>query len=144
MKLATVVHRDGHHVAVVDAERETVHLITHVGGQPVATMLEVIERGGSGQTTLKHGATLRLGEVKLAAPVLRPARNVICIGKNYHEHAREFARSGFDAGAPKTLDAIPAAPIVFTKFPESVIGTGAVVRCPEALGHALDYEAELA
>ena len=31
-----------------------------------------------------------------SAPI-RPRNNVMCVGKNYHEHAREFAGSGFDA-----------------------------------------------
>ena len=35
----------------------------------------------------------------LCAPIPRPPKNVFCVGKNYHEHAKEFAGSGFDAGA---------------------------------------------
>ena len=34
----------------------------------------------------------------LLAPI-RPRNNVMCVGKNYHEHAREFAQSGFDSSA---------------------------------------------
>ena len=144
MKLATIVERTRHHICVVDPEAHTVRIVTHVGRRPVATMLAVIERVAAGETSFDYGTTAPLDEVRLAAPIPRPHRNILCVGKNYHEHAREFARSGFDSGAPKAADAVPAAPIIFTKFPETVIATGDVVECPEALAQALDYEAELA
>ena len=40
---------------------------------------------------------------KLHAPIPRPPKNVFCVGKNYHEHAKEFAGSGFDGGAANKL-----------------------------------------
>lgn len=144
MKLATIVDRTRHHICVVDPEARTVRIVTHVGRRPVATMLEVIERVAAGEASFDYGTTAPLDEVRLAAPIPRPHRNILCVGKNYHEHAREFARSGFDSGAPKAANAIPEAPIIFTKFPETVIATGDVVECPEGLAQALDYEAELA
>ena len=68
--------------------------------------------------------------VRLRAPFPRPARNVFCVGKNYFDHAREFARSGFDSSAVKPGDDIPSDPIIFTKVPESVIATGEAIRMP--------------
>ncbi len=83
-----------------------------------------------------------LNGVTLRAPVPRPRRNIFCIGKNYVDHAHEFAGSGFDSGA--ATGAIPTAPIVFSKVPECVIASGeAILADPEVTG-ALDYEAELA
>jgi 2-keto-4-pentenoate hydratase/2-oxohepta-3-ene-1,7-dioic acid hydratase in catechol pathway len=67
----------------------------------------------------------------------------MCVGKNYHDHAHEFTRSGFDSSASKASEAIPAAPIWFTKMPETVIGSGDVVRYPAGASEQLDYEAEL-
>ena len=68
----------------------------------------------------------------------------MCIrDRNYHEHAKEFTRSGFDSSASSAADAIPSAPIIFTKVPESVIATGADIRYPTGLSDSLDYEAEL-
>ena len=86
-------------------------------------------------------AALKLSEVKLLAPLPRPRRNIFCVGKNYHAHAREFAGSGFDSSA-KSGGEIPAEPIIFTKVPESVIGPGASIEMPAA-SSAIDYEAEL-
>jgi 2-keto-4-pentenoate hydratase/2-oxohepta-3-ene-1,7-dioic acid hydratase in catechol pathway len=67
----------------------------------------------------------------------------MCVGKNYHEHAREFTRSGFDSSASSVADAIPTAPIIFTKVPECVIAGGVDIRYPAGLSDSLDYEAEL-
>ena len=85
---------------------------------------------------------LPLAEVVLQAPVPRPRRNVFCVGKNYHAHAREFAASGFDSSAAK--GAVPEVPIVFSKLPDSVIGPDAAIRIDAAVSTAIDYEAELA
>ncbi|WP_439595711.1 fumarylacetoacetate hydrolase family protein [Falsiroseomonas sp.] len=77
---------------------------------------------------------------KLCAPIPRPPKNVFCVGKNYHEHAKEFAGSGFDGGAK---DVVPPFPVVFSKPHTSIIAHGEKI-----LGHldttgGLDYEGEL-
>ena len=69
------------------------------------------------------GAPVALGAVQLLAPIPRPRRNIFCVGKNYHAHAKEFAGSGCDSSAKAGGD-IPEHPIIFTKVPESVVGPG--------------------
>ena len=80
--------------------------------------------------------------VELLAPIPRPARNVFCVGKNYREHAHEFANSGFDSSAAAGV--IPKHPIIFSKVPESVIATKCDVHIDPRVSTAIDYEAELA
>lgn len=80
-------------------------------------------------------------DAKLLAPIPRTPKNIFCVGKNYHEHAKEFAGSGFDGGAK---DVVPPYPVVFSKPHTSIIATGEPI-----LGHldptgGLDYEGELA
>ena len=77
------------------------------------------------------------------APIPTPRRNVFCVGKNYHEHAKEFAQSGFDTSAAKGEFA-PDFPVIFTKPPSTVIASGAPVHAFTELTEQLDYEAELA
>ncbi len=77
----------------------------------------------------------------LLAPIPRPARNVFCVGKNYHEHAKEFANSGFDATAKEV---VPEHPVVFTKQPTSVSGPGDVIPAHLDDTNSVDYEGELA
>ena len=38
-------------------------------------------------------ASYAFSDIRLLAPVPRPRRNILCVGKNYHEHAREFSNS---------------------------------------------------
>ncbi len=70
----------------------------------------------------------------------RPAKNVFCVGKNYHEHAREFHGSGFDASAK---EAIPELPIIFTKAPTSIIAQGETILASLDYTGSTDYEGEL-
>jgi 2-keto-4-pentenoate hydratase/2-oxohepta-3-ene-1,7-dioic acid hydratase in catechol pathway len=77
----------------------------------------------------------------LCAPIPRPAKNIFCVGKNYHEHAKEFASSGFDAG---TQEVVPEAPVVFSKPPTSVIGPGEPIPSFLDPTNSVDYEGELA
>ncbi len=86
--------------------------------------------------------TIPLGEVRLCAPIPRPRRNIFCVGKNYYDHAHEFANSGFDSSAAQ--GAVPKAPIIFSKVPESVIGPGVPIRIDATVSTAVDYEVELA
>lgn len=87
------------------------------------------------------GAPLPIAGIELLAPIPRPPRNVFCVGKNYHEHAKEFAGSGFDSSAKEI---VPEAPVIFTKPPSTVIGTGKAI--PQYLDptDSTDYEGELA
>lgn len=75
------------------------------------------------------GPTVAMKEVKVLAPVVGMEK-IVCIGTNYAEHAREMG------GEPPTL------PVVFSKFPSTVIGPGADVVHP-AICTKLDFEAEL-
>lgn len=84
-------------------------------------------------------APLRLSDVDLRAPLPRPRRNVWCVGRNYHAHAKELSASVF-----KDNDANPESwPIVFTKVPECVVGPRAQVLLPVGVSAQIDYEAEL-
>jgi 2-keto-4-pentenoate hydratase/2-oxohepta-3-ene-1,7-dioic acid hydratase in catechol pathway len=67
---------------------------------------------------------------KRLAPVV--PRKVVAIGLNYLDHIRE---SGLEP---------PQKPLVFAKFPTSVIGTGDEIRLPLAVTERVDWEVELA
>lgn len=69
-------------------------------------------------------------DVSLLAPVHTPSK-VILVGLNYRAHALE---SGMD---------IPQRPLVFAKWPSSVIGPGAPIVLPED-SDQVDWEVELA
>ena len=93
-------------------------------------------------TTRKKDARIPYKRAKIIAPIPAPRRNIICVGKNYYEHAKEFDASGFNAAAG--ADAIPADPIIFSKANTTVCGPGDEI--PSYLDHSksTDYEVELA
>jgi 2-keto-4-pentenoate hydratase/2-oxohepta-3-ene-1,7-dioic acid hydratase in catechol pathway len=85
-------------------------------------------------------AIVPLEKARLLAPFPKPRRNILCVGKNYHDHVQELNRSGFD-GAAKP--AVPEFPIVFTKATTSVIGPGATIPARLDPTGSVDYEGEL-
>jgi 2-keto-4-pentenoate hydratase/2-oxohepta-3-ene-1,7-dioic acid hydratase in catechol pathway len=74
--------------------------------------------------------SLKLSDVKLLAPVI-PRSKVVCIGKNYADHAAEMDSE------------VPSEPIIFIKPNTSVIGPNEVIIWPR-MSERVDYEAELA
>ncbi len=91
------------------------------------TMIDFISYGGSPEP---GEDVVNLEDARLHAPVPGPQK-VICIGLNYEDHAAE-------TGAP-----IPEKPIVFAKYPNSIIGHGQSIVIPPITSQ-VDYEAELA
>jgi 2-keto-4-pentenoate hydratase/2-oxohepta-3-ene-1,7-dioic acid hydratase in catechol pathway len=71
----------------------------------------------------------RLADVELLAPVPRPGK-IVAVGLNYRDHAAE------------TGEDLPAAPVVFAKFPSSVTGPYGDIVYP-ADSTRVDYEGEL-
>jgi len=102
----------------------------------------VVLRDANGNPPAPSGVERQLADVEIRAPFPRPSRNIFCVGKNYYEHAQEFASSGFDSSA--AAGAVPKAPIVFSKVPESVTAHGQPIPINAAVTEAVDYEAELA
>lgn len=90
------------------------------------------------------GEGVPLSSVKLLAPIHAPRRNIFCVGKNYRDHAREFAASGYEAGAAEPSAGMDEYPAVFTKPGSTVVGTGATVNLHPHVTSSVDYEAELA
>jgi 2-keto-4-pentenoate hydratase/2-oxohepta-3-ene-1,7-dioic acid hydratase in catechol pathway len=119
------------------------------GGETVAVLPESLScvsdciAGMPGPEAVRDGARLALSEVTVLAPFAGLRRNIFCIGKNYREHAREFTRSGYEAGARKD-DALDPFPAVFTKPPTSVVGSGQLVDLHCGVTDSVDYEGELA
>ena len=62
-------------------------------------------------------------------PIERPQK-IICVGLNYRDHAEE-------QGVP-----LPEWPILFSKWPNTLIGPGEPIVMP-AITDQVDYEAEL-
>lgn len=90
------------------------------------SMTQIIRRG---ITPVRTYERLPADKVQLDAPLL-PGK-IICIGKNYADHAKE---TGSD---------VPDVPIIFAKLTSAVIGMGATITWRESLTQQVDYEGEL-
>lgn len=79
----------------------------------------------TGQSALLY----REDQIRRCAPILNPGK-IVCIGLNYRDHAIE---SGM---------AIPTEPVLFSKYPSTVIGPDDAIVLPRE-SKEVDYEAEL-
>ena len=80
-----------------------------------------------------------LADVKLLAPIPRPRQDVICLGMNYRDHAKEAAKYDADAFAKEK----PVAVYFSKRVSRAGDPEGEIPRY-EGLVERLDYEAELA
>ncbi len=107
------------------------------------TMLGIIRAGAPMMQRLRELASkppansVALTDVKLHAPIPRPAKNVFCVGWNYLEH--------FEEGAQKLQDRreLPAHPVFFSKAPTTVIGPTDTVPFASNVSKNYDWEVEL-
>jgi 2-keto-4-pentenoate hydratase/2-oxohepta-3-ene-1,7-dioic acid hydratase in catechol pathway len=137
MKVATYRVGGERRVGVVDERRQTVSPFDLPEAEAALGVIALTERAHLPRLL----SPMPLGEAVLEAPVPRPRRNVYCVGKNYHEHAEEFAASGFDSSARE--GAVPKHPIIFSKVPDCVIAHRDPVSIDRNVSQAIDYEAEL-
>ncbi len=59
-------------------------------------------------------------------------RKILCVGRNYAAHAAEMKNE------------VPSQPLIFSKFPTSVIGSGETIRWSTGVTQQVDWEGELA
>jgi 2-keto-4-pentenoate hydratase/2-oxohepta-3-ene-1,7-dioic acid hydratase in catechol pathway len=142
MRLATFDHDGQRRVGVVSDDLARITPLELPADDAAFGALRLIERlAAGGALPGSAGGSVALADVRLVAPLPRPRRNLFCVGRNYHAHAKELSASVFKDNAK----AVDQWPIVFTKVPECVVGPNEAVRLPgAAISEQIDYEAELA
>ncbi len=76
---------------------------------------------------------LSFSDIEWLSPIPRTPKNILCIGKNYNEHAKEMG-----------LQEAPQELVVFTKSPTSIAADEQVLPIHDGKTNSLDYEGELA
>lgn len=137
MRLVTYRDEGGVHVGAL--RDNSVVALDHVAPD----MLTLIDGGDEAlqqaRTAVERATDAKpLSEVRLLAPIPRPRQNIVCLGMNYAEHARESMRA---KGLPETL---PPHPVFFTKAVTSVCGPDDDIPLDPKVTSQLDYEVELA
>ncbi|MBP0493958.1 fumarylacetoacetate hydrolase family protein [Pararoseomonas indoligenes] len=145
MKLARLKTGGGARLVRVDAAGRRFWPIETLAPDLPGEMTALIAALSGGATMPEPtGEGEALDPAMLLAPVPQPPRNIFCVGKNYHAHAKEFAGSGYDSSSTSAADAIPKAPIIFTKPFTSISGPWDDIPMVPGLDAEVDYEAELA
>ena len=137
MRIATFQYQGQRHVGLVDPQGQSVTPLKLSHERAARGALSLIER--SDLDALERHAPVALSAVALEAPIPLPRRNIFCVGRNYHAHAKELVASVFKDNSKD----VAAWPIVFNKVPECVVGPHDDVRLPMGISEQIDYESEL-
>jgi acylpyruvate hydrolase len=134
MRLVTYEHGNGATAGVLIGDGIVPAAALDAPAHSVRGLLAALDAGGLaglGERAAGAGERIAVSSVNLLAPVPDPEK-IICLGLNYRDHAKEAGQD------------IPAAPMWFAKFANSLIGSGQEIVLPAAYPHHVDYEAELA
>ena len=140
MRIAAINSPQGKVFGVVEGDSFRPFSVGGGGGGALRDLRHVIRLLSAG-TPPELGEPTTLARAKLAAPVGPLSKNVICVGKNYYDHAREFAQSGVDQSGDK--QDVPADPVIFTKSISSLADPGQKISAALDPTHTVDYEGEL-
>ena len=137
MRLATILHQGRRRAARLAADGATLELL---GGPAPLGLLPLMEAAARGDAFPAITERVPLAGARFEAPIPQPRRNLWCVGRNYHAHAKELVGSVFKDNSAQ----VDGWPIVFTKVPETVVPTATDVKLPgAAISSQIDYEAEL-
>eukprot|EP01018_Ginkgo_biloba_P013035 Gb_17736 [translate_table: standard] len=123
--------------------QQVVNLSLEIDAYNVNDMIDVINHWHLLRSCMKlEGSGIKVGDVKLLAPLPRSSGVIMCVGENYVDHVKESDtwKTAPGIAAPD----IPKYPIIFTKAPQSIIGPGAAIQYPLGISTQVDYETELA
>ncbi|MFY8081459.1 MAG: hypothetical protein ACOVN1_11355, partial [Limnohabitans sp.] len=94
MRIAAFFYQGQPHVGLVSQDSSAVTPFDLPLADRELGALTLVDTLSRGEALPPQGAAIALKDVQLRAPLPHPRRNIFCVGKNYHAHAKEFARSG--------------------------------------------------
>ncbi|KAK5040139.1 hypothetical protein LTS07_000636 [Exophiala sideris] len=122
-------------VGHLDFETSTIYSLTMSSGSPLSSLQQVIELDND---VVRTEESFSLATTKLLAPI--DDRDILCVGSNYSDHAKEFRESGYDRTG---LQQKANFPTIFTKRQNSVIGSNEDIYAHPGFTESLDYEGEV-
>ena len=141
MKIGRCTWQGAARLALIDEAAGEALLVRTDSKLSANPVLDVIEkRVDPAQLRVERRVPLR--DVAFLAPLAALVRNMLAVGKNYHEHALEFDKSGFNA-TTGAASAIPAFPQIFTKATTALAGPSDPIRFDPAQTESVDYEGEI-
>lgn len=117
--------------------QDTIQPLSFSSGTPLTDLYQVIQVGEDGIVASREDP-LSASSTKILPPLT--GRDILCVGKNYAEHAKEFNSSGFDSS--DKVDQ-PTHPVIFTKRFTSIIGQSDEIYSHPDFTKTIDYEGEI-
>ena len=111
---------------------DSLHDVGTTFADAAAVVAAAMTADGRDAITAAASTSYSLDELRLLPPVPQP-RRILCVGVNYAEHAEESA----------SVTAPTSHPMIFTRFPSSLVGHGEPLECPFP-DAPFDYEGEVA
>ena len=144
MRFVSFIHNGKMQLGCLAQEEGRIINLTDAGlADTLISLIELGDQGFKKAAELENTSkTVPISDVEVLAPIPFPKRNIICVGKNYYEHSKEFEKSGFDSTSGGQT--IPDAPVIFTKATTSVIGPHKPIPASSDPTNSTDYEGELA
>ncbi|MCD8090584.1 MAG: fumarylacetoacetate hydrolase family protein [Clostridiales bacterium] len=141
MKLITCLHKNNETAALLSKDGAEVFPLSHFGIKS-RTMNELISETTAEALAEKVGSHkavggIPIGDVKILSPIPVPKQDIICLGVNYTEHAKESARYKNEKYEGKR-----EYPVYFSKRVNEAIPDGGEISLK--ITGRLDYEVELA
>ena len=124
--LVGVVHSDG----IVDLSSIVPDMLSLIGGG--SPLLDRVR-----ERLESEAPAIPLERVTLLAPIPNPRRNVVCLGLNYAEHAKESAEARGREYKQQQH------PVFFTKATHTINRPDGVIPFDAAVSEQIDWEAEL-
>ncbi|HFQ6550254.1 TPA: fumarylacetoacetate hydrolase family protein [Clostridioides difficile] len=145
MKFVTFCSSNEEKIGVFNSETNSIYEINSLGLSKLYTdMNDFIENVSTGDlekiknNSFENAKCYKLEEVKLCSPIVRPKKDIICLGLNYKDHVNEIPD-----GVIKNV-VMPDYPIYFSKRADKIIGVDDKISLHGDLVEKLDYESELA
>jgi len=130
MHIVTFLYRNQPTVGLIKGDA-----VMPIPGMSIFDLISAGPRSLAEMSKQKH-ATVPLKDAKLLAPIHAPRRNIMCLGKNYAEHAKEMSQDG--QSKP------PEFPMFFSKATTTINSPYGDILYDANVSTNIDWEAELA
>ena len=147
MKFLTYEYNGVEKIGVLKGDEKTIldidHLLTRMSGYTMTQFIEEVTDKEiealsiAAREDLEEG--LLLDQIKIKAPIVKPAHDILCVGVNYEDHLKESTLSLKDVTLENRRK-----PVYFSKRAIEIKGHKENIVGRFDLDESLDYEGELA
>lgn len=128
MKFATLKYQEISYPCLVDTDKNQFWPISDLIADFNGDMNQLVSQYAALRDRLAPVVPGRdLAQATVLAPIPRPRRNLFCVGRNYHAHARELSETVFRDSNKKRI----RGPLYLPKFPNALSGLAKRLSCQE-------------